>query len=334
MIHHTQATRPTEDDLIARWFAPIAGPGGLGLRDDAALLSPPAGHELVITVDGLVAGVHFFADDPPASIAMKALGVNLSDLAAKGAFPLGFVLTLALPRDWTADWVEAFAGGLGDMALRCACPLLGGDTVKTTGPLTLSITALGAVPEGRMVKRFTALPGDVVFVSGSIGDSALGLQLRLQPDAHWVKAFAPEHSAFFADRYLHPQPRLSLRAALLAHASAAMDVSDGLIGDLSKMMRASGTGAEVDLDAVPLSPATRAAIMAEPTVSEVAWTGGDDYEVLCAVPAAAAQAFRAEALKAGVAVTEIGHVMAAKHGVRFMRDGAEQTFSRGSYSHF
>ncbi len=326
--------RPSEDDLIARWFAPIAGPGGLGLKDDAAMITPPPGHDLVVTVDGLVAGIHFFADDPPASIAMKALGVNLSDLAAKGAAPLGFVLTLALPRDWTGDWVEAFAGGLGDMARRCGCPLLGGDTVKTPGPLTLSITAFGAVPHARMVKRFTALPGDALFVSGTTGDSALGLQLRLQPDADWVRALTAEHSHFLADRYLHPQPRLDLRPALLAHASAAMDVSDGLIGDLTKMMRASGTGAQINLDAVPFSPATRAAIMAEPTLDEVAWTGGDDYEVLCAVPESAARAFRAQAVLAGVTVTQIGTVTDAQAGTRFLRNGTEQTFSRGSYSHF
>jgi thiamine-monophosphate kinase len=327
-------TRPSEDDLIARWFAPIAGPGGLGLRDDAAVITPPEGHDLVITVDGLVAGIHFFPEDPPASIAVKALGVNLSDLAAKGAVPLGFVLTLALPRDWTGEWVEAFAGGLGAMAERCACPLLGGDTVKTTGPLSLSITAFGAVPSGRMVKRFTAQPGDALFVSGTIGDSALGLQLRLAPDAEWARTLTQQQGHFLADRYLHPQPRLALHKALLEHASAAMDVSDGLVGDLRKMMRASGTGAKIDLEAVPISPASRAAIMADATLSEVAWTGGDDYEVLCAVPPALAGGFAAEAKQAGIPVTCIGAVTGSDDGTRFWLNGAEQTLARGSYSHF
>ena len=138
--------RLSEQDLISRYFAPLAGPGGLGLLDDAALLAPPPGTELVLTADALVAGVHFFAEDPPEKIAAKALAVNLSDLAAKGADPLGFLLTLALPRDWTPDWLAAFARGLGEMAAQGDCPLLGGDTVATPGPLTLSITALGCGP--------------------------------------------------------------------------------------------------------------------------------------------------------------------------------------------
>ena len=167
--------RPSEDDLIARYFAPIAGAGGLGLRDDAARIAPPAGCEIVLTVDGLVAGVHFFADDPPAAIARKALRVNLSDLAAKGATPLGFLLTLVLPRDWKPDWLELFAKGLGEDAAAFACPLLGGDTVSTPGPLTLSITTLGSVPAGRMVPRDGARAGDALYVSGTIGDAALGL---------------------------------------------------------------------------------------------------------------------------------------------------------------
>ncbi len=152
--------RPSEDDLIARYFAPIAGSAGLALKDDAACLTPPPGADLVLTVDGLVAGVHFFPNDPPDHIARKALRVNLSDLAAKGAAPLGFLLTLALPADWTATWLEGFALGLGDDAARYNCPLLGGDTVKTPGPLTLSITAFGAVPTGRMVRRTGVRAGD------------------------------------------------------------------------------------------------------------------------------------------------------------------------------
>src|SRR5271167_2563083 len=147
-----------EADLISRYFAPLAGPGGLGLRDDAALMRPPPGEDLVLTTDALVAGVHFFVNDPPAAIARKALRVNLSDLAAKGARPLGFLLSLALPRDWRDDWLEAFASGLGGDAASYGCPLIGGDTVATPGPLTLSITAIGSVPEGRMPKRTGVKP--------------------------------------------------------------------------------------------------------------------------------------------------------------------------------
>ena len=156
--------RPSEDELIARYFAPLAGPAGLGLNDDVALIAPPAGRELVVTTDALVAGVHFFADDPADAIARKALRVNLSDLAAKGAEPIGFLLDLALPADWTAPWLEAFAAGLGEDAALYRCPLIGGDTVKTPGPLTIAITALGAVETGRMAARSGVRPGDRLYV--------------------------------------------------------------------------------------------------------------------------------------------------------------------------
>src|SRR5271156_4936856 len=167
-----------EDDLIARYFAPLAGPAGLGLRDDAALMRPPPGEDLVLTADALVAGVHFFADDSPGGIARKALRVNLSDLAAKGARPLGFLLTLALPGDGREDWLAAFADGLGADASVYHCPLIGGDTVATPGPLTLSVTAIGAVAQGRMPMRTRVRPGDRLYVTGALGDSALGLKVR------------------------------------------------------------------------------------------------------------------------------------------------------------
>ena len=318
-----------EDALIARFFAPIAGPGGLGLKDDAALVVPPPGHDLVVTVDALVAGGHFFAEDPPASVARKALRVNLSDLAAKGAEPLGFTLALALPAGWTAEWLEAFAEGLGADAAAFACPLLGGDTVKAAGALTLSITAFGAVPAGRMVPRTGARPGDRLYVSGTIGDAALGLQLRLAGSG------APAGQAHLLDRYLHPQPRLALREALRRHASGAMDVSDGLVGDLAKMMRASGAGAVVDLAAVPLSPAARAAVADRRDAFDVAVTGGDDYEILASVPEAAAPGYERAAAASGVPVAAIGRVTAASGGVVFRgEDGAPRAFARGAFSHF
>src|SRR5271157_1726701 len=196
--------RPSEDELIARMFAPIAGPMGLGLRDDAALFSPTAGEDLVLTTDALVAGVHFFADDPPGAIAGKALRVNLSDLAAKGARPLGFLLALALPRDWDEDWLKAFAAGLGADASAYDCPLAGGDTVATPGPLTLSVTAYGAVPAGRMARRTGVKPGDRLYVTGTIGDAAIGLGIRLGrgPD------IPRDERSFLLDRYLAPQPRV------------------------------------------------------------------------------------------------------------------------------
>ena len=317
-----------EDGLIARFFAPIAGPGGLGLADDAALVNLPERHDLVVTTDALVAGGHFFPDDPPASVARKALRVNLSDLAAKGAAPLGFTLALALPAGWTADWLEAFARGLGEDAALHGCPLLGGDTVRALGPLMLSITAFGAVPSGRMVPRTGARPGDRLYVSGTIGDAALGLRLRL------AGRDAPAGQGHLLDRYLHPRPRLALRDALRRHASGAMDVSDGFVGDLRKMMAASGAAAEVDLGAVPLSEAARLHIASDPSAFDVAVTGGDDYEILASVPEAQAMGFEASASAAGVAVAAVGRVSAGAGATFRDCDGAVKVFARGSFSHF
>jgi len=267
--------RYTEDELIARLFAPLAGPAALGLADDAALL-PPSSAPTVATADMLVAGVHFFADDPPALIAKKALRVNLSDLAAKAADPLGFLLSLALPPGWTNDWLEAFAAGLGEDARAFAAPLLGGDTVATPGPLTISITALGHAP--RFVSRSGARPGQGVYVSGTIGDAALGLLLRRDPGR--LKGLTAEARAFLRDRYLLPDPRLDLVPALREGAASAMDVSAGLAGDLAKLCAASGASALIEAPLVPLSAAAREAAGLDPALLETALTGGDDYEIL------------------------------------------------------
>src|ERR1700751_2811333 len=214
------SSRPGEDELIARFFATLAGPEGLGLRDDAACLKPPPGDDLVLTTDALVAGVHFFADDPPGAIARKALRVNLSDLAAKAARPLGFLLNLALPSDWRDEWLGAFAEGLGGDALAFSCPLLGGDTVKTPGPLTLGVTAIGSVAQRRMPRRTGVRPGDRLYVTGTIGDAAIGLKIRQgrRPD------IPQANKAFLLQRYLIPEPRLKLIGAMAAHASGGMDV--------------------------------------------------------------------------------------------------------------
>ena len=290
----------------------------------------------MLTVDGLVAGVHFFADDPPETVARKALRVNLSDLAAKGAAPLGFLLTLALPRDWKPDWLAAFAQSLGDDSQTFACPLLGGDTVSTPGPLTLSITALGAVPSGRMVPRDGARAGDALYVSGTIGDAALGLGLRA---ARLSALGEPEgsrsSSTFLVDRYLVPQPRLGLARALRDHASGAMDVSDGFVGDLTKMLRVSGVGADVEVARIPLSEAAQAMIDADARLLETALTGGDDYEILASVPPGATESFELAAQAAGIPVARIGTARAGQGAPAFRDErGAPMSFARGSYSHF
>ena len=320
-----------EDKLIARYFAAIAvHPGALGLTDDAAFLKPPAGCDLVLTSDAIIGGVHFFADDAAQTVAAKALRVNVSDLAAKGAEPLGFLVSLALPNGLGERWLADFAEGLrGDAALY-GCPLLGGDTDRTPGPITISVAMFGAVPEGTMVRRAGARQGDRVFVTGTIGDAALGLALR-KGKAFALNDTQREH---LLARYLLPQPRLGLAAAVRTHASAAMDVSDGLAGDVAKLCRVSKVGAAIEIVRVPLSDAAQAAVAADPAMLETALTGGDDYEILCTVPAAKADSFRAAAAAAKVQVTEIGAIEAGE-GVRFLgADGRPLVFAHAAFSHF
>lgn len=323
-----------EDRLIARYFAPLAtDPAALGLIDDAAAIAPPPGCDLVVTTDGVIAGVHFFPDDPPDKISRKVLRMNLSDLAAKGAKPLGFLISVSLPGSVDEPWVAAFAAGLGDDAKTYECPLLGGDTDRTPGPASVSITAFGTVPHGAMVRRSTAQVGDCVVVTGTIGDSALGVRLRRDASLAQRWRLTDVEEAHLKQRYLLPQPRNVLAEAVLHHASAAMDVSDGLAGDLAKLCRVSGVAVDVDVARVPFSDAVRTAIAADPGAIEPALTGGDDYEILLTLAPDKLAGFNAAARKAGVAVTEIGRV-AAGQGARFLGDGKVLAFARASYSHF
>jgi thiamine-monophosphate kinase len=323
-----------EDSLIARYFKPIAtDPGAFGLTDDAAVLNAD-GDDIVVTTDAVVEGVHFLSNDPPDTLARKALRVNLSDLAAKGATPAGFVLTLAL-RAVDDAWLSAFARGLGEDAGHYACPLLGGDTVSTPGPLTVSITAFGRVPRGRMVRRSGARPGDCVMVTGTIGDAALGLAILKGGGAAAGLANDAAARDRLVGRYRVPEPRNALAAAIREYVSAAMDVSDGLAGDLTKLCAASGVSAVIDAPRIPTS--TEAAeLLARGVVDiEALIAGGDDYEVLCAVPDAACARFAEDARRAGVALTSIGTVVAGTAPVRFLdAQGRDIGLARLSYSHF
>ncbi len=200
-----------EDRLIAHYFKPLAKhPAAFGLQDDAAAITPPAGHDLVLKTDGLIAGVHFFPDDPADDVGRKALRVNLSDLAAKGATPLGFLLAIALPKGFSEDWLAAFARGLGEDADRYQCPLLGGDTDSTPGPISISISAFGTLPQGTMPRRSGARAGDHVFVTGTIGDAALGLRLRQDAGAGKAWKLDAAMSDYLVGRYRVPQPRNAL----------------------------------------------------------------------------------------------------------------------------
>lgn len=320
-----------EDDLIARYFRPLAtDPGAFGLVDDAALLKS-SGDDLVVTTDAIIEGVHFLPDDPPGTVARKALRVNLSDLAAKGAVPAGFVLTLAL-REARDEWLAPFARALGEEASAFGCPVLGGDTVSTPGPLMISVTAFGRVPPGKMVRRTTAKPGDRIAVTGTIGDAALGLRVLKGIASEGLDTAARE---LLVQRYRVPQPRSALALAVRDHASAAMDVSDGLAGDLAKLCAASGVSAAVDLGAVPLSAPARALLANSSADIETMVSGGDDYEVLCAVPENRWDSFVAAAQQAGVQVTAIGRIEAGTAAPRFLNTtGQPVVLKRLSYSHF
>ncbi|WP_375775036.1 thiamine-phosphate kinase [Bradyrhizobium sp. ma5] len=323
-----------EDSLIARYFKPLAtDPGAFGLDDDAAALRA-AGEDIVVTTDAIVEGVHFLPDDPPDTLARKALRVNLSDIAAKGAVPAGFVLTLALCHAEEA-WLKPFARALGEDASHYGCPLLGGDTVSTPGPLMISITAFGRLPQGKMVHRAGAKAGDRVFVTGTIGDAALGLDvLRGGPVAAALADDAAGRD-FLAGRYRVPQPRNALAKAVRSYASAAMDVSDGLAGDLAKLCAASGVTAVINVPSIPLSPAAAGLLARKAIGIETLVAGGDDYELLCAVPGDRADAFLREARQAKVAVTAIGGLIAGLSPPSFLDgQGRELALKRLSYSHF
>ena len=322
-----------EDRLIARFFGPIAThPGALGLSDDAAFIKPPPGCDLVLKTDAIVGGVHFFPEDAAQAVASKALRVNLSDLAAKGARPLGFLLSLAIPKDITDDWLGGFAEGLRGDAVLYSCPLFGGDTDRTPGPVTVSIAMFGSVPEGTMVRRVGAKPGDLVFVTGTIGDAALGVALRGGKAKNWkLNDTQRQH---LMSRYLLPQPRNVLADAVRNHASAAMDISDGLAGDFTKLCRASGVAADINVASVPVSDAAKAVIAGDAAAIELALTGGDDYEIVCTVPKERDESFRAAAKTAGVPVTEIGQTKSGE-GARFIdASGKPLVFRRTSFSHF
>ncbi len=317
---------PSEFALISKYFSPLAtAEAALGLTDDACLLKQCAECDLVVTTDALIAGVHFLADDPANLIASKALRVNLSDLAAKGAKPAGYLLALALPRIIENAWLECFARGLSDDQKEFAISLLGGDTTATPGPLTLAITALGHVPSGGMIRRSGATLGDGVYVSGTIGDAGAGLAVLKG------ELSAGEHADFLIGRYRQPVPRLSLGMALRGIAPAALDVSDGLVADLGHLAEVSKVRITVQADRIPRSDALHR-LWPGPEGIVRAVTAGDDYEIAFTArsDAAALEAGR----QVGVPVTKIGQVEEGQ-GVHLLDvSGREIPLSRTGYVHF
>lgn len=323
---------PDEFAVIADLFAPLARafPGALGLTDDVALMGPDPDHDTAVTMDAMVAGVHFLPDDPPDLVARKLMRVNLSDLAAKGARPHAVMLAAAFPIGTDLDWLRLFACGLAEDVAAFAVPLIGGDTVSTPGPLTLTLTAFGKVARGRAVLRSGAKAGDRVWVSGSIGDGALGL--RAARDG-WP-GLDPDHVAFLAERYRLPRPRVSLGAGLPGLAHAAMDVSDGLVQDLGHICRATGLGAAIEAARVPLSPAAAAALAVDHSLLATVLSGGDDYELLFTAPDGATDAILELGRRVGVAVTAIGTMVDGAGVTVRDGDGGVLALGRGGWRHF
>ncbi|MEM8687848.1 MAG: thiamine-phosphate kinase [Pseudomonadota bacterium] len=313
-----------EQDLIQTYFAPLAGDGAAGLMDDAATWVPAAGMETVLSTDTLVAGVHFIGDEPADLIARKALRVNFSDLVAKGAAPCGYLVNLGLSKSQDQAWLKRFSEGLAHDQREFNCKLLGGDTVSTPGPLTLSITAIGEVPAGKVVRRGTAQAGDVLYVTGTIGDSAIGLEV-LKGRCKSVD------DAYLIDRYRLPRPRTECLQLVREFASAAMDVSDGLIGDLEQLCAASKVGARVNADLVPVSDVVNSLATLDQEVLVRALTGGDDYEILFSVSYKRADEFEAACSQD---VHHIGEIVEGA-GVSVSTTAGETIeFPRTSWSHF
>lgn len=325
-----------EDALIQATFAPLAAgfAGALGLKDDCALLTPPAGMDLVLTTDAVAEGVHFFADDDARDIAWKALAVNVSDLAAKGARPLAYLLALSLPERPEQAWLDGFQTGLEEAQAAFGISLAGGDTDRRPGPLSATVTAIGAVPQGGFVQRGSAKVGDLLFLSGTLGCSALGLLLRRRDRRVADLQLGDEQEGTLVGRYLRPQPRLALAPALSAFASAAMDVSDGLIKDCARLANASGVSARIEGGLVPLSAPALLALDRSPSLFETVLTGGDDYEVLAAVPPDRAAAFCDAAAKGQVPITEIGRLSDGRGVTVTGRDGRPLTIERDGWDHF
>ncbi len=326
----------SEAAIIDAFWAPLAAgfAGAFDLKDDCAAITPEPGSDLVVTTDALIAGVHFLPGEDARSIAWKALAVNVSDLAAKGAAPHAYVMNLALPEAPDRAWLAAFADGLKAAQAAFGCHLIGGDTDRTPGPLSVSITAFGMVPSGRMVRRATARPGDHVYVSGTIGDAVLGLALRREPElaARWqLDAAARER---LEARHLKPVPPTALAPALIACASAAMDVSDGLVKDLTRMCDASAVGATIEAVKVPLSTEARALVAGGAVALSDLLTGGEDYEVLSTIAPERAGDLARSAGSVGTQVTRIGTIEAGNKVRVVDAAGQELAFTSTGWDHF
>ena len=318
--------------MIARYFAPLAAkaPLAFGLTDDAAVLRAAAGRDLVLTTDTIIAGVHFLPTDPPRTIAQKLLRVNISDLAAKGATPRAYLMNCSFPKELTEDWLALFADGLAADQTEFGIGLIGGDTAATPGPMTLSVTAIGEVPRGAILRRKGAKSGDGVWVSGNIGDAGLGLRVLKGEDLGLNASLAAQT----VEHYRVPKPRVGLGSKLRGLAHACLDISDGLIADLGHLCEASKVGAEIVADGIPLSAAARRALAANKATLGEMLTAGDDYELIFAVAARDEAKLARVVERAGVKATKIGRIVRGQGVTARDAQGQALAFDRAGYAHF
>jgi len=321
-----------EFGFIAEHLSHLAGPEGLDLKDDAAVWQPPAGFDAVISMDTLVEGVHFPQGKFDAETAQKLIAVNISDIIAKGADPLGYFLSLSVPKDTNTDRLKDFSRGLDIAQKEYGIKLWGGDTTSTSGPITLSVTMMGTVPKGKTVLRSGAKIGDFVCVTGNIGGGYLGLKALLKQidtEKYLTK--------YWLDRYHLPRPAFAFREVVRAYANSAIDISDGLLADAEHMARASGVGVEIRLPAIPLSTASTAWVLSQPDHQvarlELA-TGGDDYQILMCVSEFDMAVLKKQAGKAQIKLTVIGKVTVGEGIVCRGDQGEKIPISKLGYSHF
>lgn len=323
-----------EDHFIQNCLKPLAdNPAAGGFADDAAHILPPEGKAIIASGDTIIEGIHFLTGEAPELVARRAIAVNVSDVVAKGAVPWGYLMHLSVPAGMPDTFGRRFADGLGCANALYELSLFGGDTtvVPETAPLSVSVTMLGLCDHREPIMRNGAEPGDVIFVSGNIGDAALGLMVAT---GQAMPSVDEEHLAYLEEQYRIPRPPLGLQGAIVQHARASMDISDGLVGDLERLCVASGVSARLNAAKVPLSAAARAVCDKEPSLLKVALTGGDDYETLVVVPVDETIAFARDALTAGLTVTAIGTCgEGPAEVVTVDRSGREMQFETTRFSH-
>jgi len=323
-------SRSSEFDWIERHLAPLAAKQAFGLKDDAALIQCGTDYDLVVTQDAILEGIHFLPDDPVETIAQKALRVNVSDIVAKGAQPFAYSMALGMPDAWQNLQMEQFAGGLRMDQDTYGLKLLGGDTYRSPDRLCVSVTMFGRVEPQNYKSRLGAKPGDVLMVSGTMGDGALGLQAATKD-----LVIASNAAKQLLDAYRLPRPPLAMATIIARHATASMDISDGLIGDCEKLCRASSVGATIEQNNVPLSPAVHEALETDPGLIENVLGGGDDYQTLSTFRPQDKEQVLAQAKAAAVQLTEIGEITRdTLEGVSLTRAGVPVSLQTTSYSHF